>query len=208
MAYRLRHTNNVERRYKRSGTTYRDDMLKTGWTGLDNYTKAFFDKAVKGMSKKGAEWAERTLADFKANVPVDTGNLRNSLDIQVADNGVSVGVNLAKLIGPKKLRSTKAIAPRLTQKKHNTLVQNLQNRLYANGRTLSAMERFTNARTALDNNPAAYTVGQLRTIPPYNYVPYAERNTRQVGAEGVVLTNFTKTIWRELAKRNAREIFR
>lgn len=183
-------------------------MLKTGWTGLDNYTKAFFDKAVKGMSKKGAEWAEKTLADFKANVPVDTGNLQNSLDIQVADNGISVGVNLAKLVGPKKLRSKKAVAPRLTQQKHKTLVQNLQNRLYAKGRTASAIQRFTSARAALDSNPAAYTVGQLRNIPPYNYVPYAEKNTQQVGAEGVILTNFTKTIWRELAKRNAREIFR
>lgn len=189
------------RRYKRSGTTYKQTEMKSGFTGLDQYIKAFVDMNVEGMAEKASRWADETLQDFKNNVPVDTGNLRNSLDIRVDGNGISVGVNQDKLIGPKKMRSLKDDAPRLTKQNFETMKRNLT-------RGLTSVKRYKARIAALEGNPALFRIGKMRYIPPYNYVPFAEKNTRQTGLSGAVLTNFTTTIWRELAKANAREIFR
>lgn len=49
--------------------------------------------------------------------------------------------------------------------------------------------------------------GIMREIPPYNYVPMAEMFTKEIGDAGKSLKNFTKVVWVELARKNARAIF-
>lgn len=55
--------------------------------------------------------------------------------------------------------------------------------------------------------PSQKHPGIMRTIPDYNYVYMAEAFTKEVGASGKNLHNFTTTVWVELARRNARQIF-
>lgn len=115
------------------------------------------EKPVALMEIKAKMWAEETLKEWKKNVPVDTGNLKDSIEIDnhLKDGYIIVGVNEQKLIGPKKLRS-------------------------GGGR-----------------------YGAVRNIPPYNYVPAAEKN-----AKDVRLRFFVEKIWFEIARQKAEEFFR
>ena len=130
---------------------------KTGWKDFDAMLNLALDKPMALMEIKAKMWAEETLKEWKKNVPVDTGNLRDSIEIDnhLKDGYIIVGVNEQKLIGPKKLRS------------------------------------------------GGSKIGAVRNIPPYNYVPAAEKNAKDVS-----LRFFVEKIWFEIARQKAEEFFR
>ena len=131
---------------------------KTGWPDFDAMIQMSLDKPVMAMKAKAKIWAARTLDEWKKNVPVDTGNLRDPIDIDDHldnDGYIIVGVNEQKLIGPKRLRS-------------------------GGGR-----------------------YGAVRYIPPYNYVPAAEKNTKDIS-----LRFFVEKVWFEIARQKAEELFK
>ena len=141
--------------YKKVG----DFIPKTGWKDFDAMLQASVTKPVMAMSAKAKIWAGRVQDDWKEKVPVDTGNLRDSIDIEdhLDEGYILVGVNENKLLGPKTLRSTKV----------------------------------------------GKWGGVVRHIPPYNYVPAAEKN-----AKDVKLRFFVEKIWFEMARQRAEELFK
>lgn len=89
-------------------------LIKTGWPEFDRLAGAIFDTACSKLLNACSEWAEECYDAFKNKVPVDTGNLKNAIDID--DSGwpysIGVGVNESKLLGPKTLQSTIAFTPK------------------------------------------------------------------------------------------------
>lgn len=66
-----------------------------------------FNSLMADLQKKADKWAAETLAEFKGAVPVDTGNLRNSLavtrrSVNKTDGKISitVGVDSNKILPP------------------------------------------------------------------------------------------------------------
>lgn len=66
-----------------------------------------FNSLMTDLQKKADKWAAETLAEFKSVVPVDTGNLRNSLaitrrSVNKTDGRISVtvGVDSDKILPP------------------------------------------------------------------------------------------------------------
>lgn len=95
--------------------SYRKNYYKPNSTATRRQTEslvnAIVDRAKSSvmveMQRRANKWARETVAEFKNYVPVDTGNLRNSIGIlkfDVGDNyiNVSVGVNESKIVPPPK----------------------------------------------------------------------------------------------------------
>lgn len=82
----------------------------SGWEGFDIALEMALDKAVNSVKKDARKWATNVKEYWTKNVPVDTGNLRDSIEIDDHLNDDSpyilVGVNEEKLKGPKYKRST------------------------------------------------------------------------------------------------------
>lgn len=80
----------------------------SGWKDFDEALTLTMGKSMAFMEFNAKRWAKQTIEELKKNVPVDTGNLRDSIEIEDKLNTegyIIVGVNEQKLIGPKKVGS-------------------------------------------------------------------------------------------------------
>lgn len=75
--------------------------------GAETMGKRMFNSLISTLERKADKWALETLAEFRNAVPVDTGNLRDSLDItdRIVNKAsgyvsVTVGVDEDKILPP------------------------------------------------------------------------------------------------------------
>lgn len=68
-----------------------------------------YSSLMASLERKADKWAAETLAEFKSAVPVDTGNLRNSLAVtnRIVNSSagrvsITVGVDKDKILPPPK----------------------------------------------------------------------------------------------------------
>lgn len=150
---------------------------KTGWEGFDAFVEMAVDKLAKDFEDKAVEWAEKTCADWQENVPVDTGNLRESITIDdtAMPKSITVGVDEIKL----------------TNNYQGKRLPSIQ----------SFYEKEINEGTWFKPIIKVTKTGYSRKIPKYNYVPGAEKN-----AKDLRLRYFVERIWFEKAKQNLREM--
>lgn len=75
--------------------------------GVETIGARMVDSLMASLEKKADDWAIETLAEFRHSVPVDTGNLRDSLDItnRIVNKSsgyvsITVGVDEDKILPP------------------------------------------------------------------------------------------------------------
>lgn len=75
--------------------------------GIETMGTRMFNSLMATLERKADKWAAETLAEFKNAVPVDTGNLRNSLSItnrivnkSAGRVSITVGVDEDKILPP------------------------------------------------------------------------------------------------------------
>lgn len=75
--------------------------------GAETMGKRMFNSLISTLERKADKWALETLAEFRNSVPVDTGNLRDSLDItnRIVNKAsgyvsITVGVDEDKILPP------------------------------------------------------------------------------------------------------------
>ena len=54
----------------------------SGWKDFDEALTLTMGKSMAFMEFNARRWAKQTLEELKKNVPVDTGNLRDSIEIE------------------------------------------------------------------------------------------------------------------------------
>lgn len=148
------------------------------WEDFESTLVYVVQQAQADAIDRARDWAETVYKKIKKKTPVDTGNLQDSIEISDhldSDGYIIVGVNEQKLIGPKYLRSKKSFV--------------------RDDPRLSLYERFIDK----DYTPK----GRVRYIPPYNYVPMAEKRTQDDN-----LRFFVTRVWFAIAQHELRQRFK
>lgn len=91
---------------RENSSHYKARQISSSTSSASVGTK-MYNSLISALERKADKWAAETLAEFKSAVPVDTGNLRNSLDITNRSVNkssgritVTVGVDEKKILPP------------------------------------------------------------------------------------------------------------
>lgn len=160
-------------------------IRSAGWTQLDRTIKMVVIDIDTTLREKTRQWARETLAEMRAVTPVDSGNLRDSLDILTKNalSNINATVDVVDRKGPIQARvgiNEAKLLPPPTYK--------------------DSTKRFTSGK-----------YGPVRPvkvrIPPYNYAPLADTVIKVYHDEGYPGYDFLEK-WQEIALNNLERIFK